>query len=320
MTMSVNRRIGTFFFGATLMVGATALSLVTATAQVSEDFADYVSAQEPPLFSEPSEVVDAFKAALAADDFDALTELLGLDAAKLRTNEGVMDNYDLIRAGAAKQLVVRDLGDHMVLEIGRILWPLPFPITKGDDGKWAFDTYAGIEEILSRRVGENEIQAMATARAYVDGQRDYASEDRDADGVLEYAQNIVSSEGQTDGLYWPPDQGDGDSPAGAFVNETALDKAAQGDGYYGYRFRILTAQGANIAGGSYDYVINGNMIAGFALIAWPVSYGETGVNTFVVNHQGIVYEADLGENTEVVAREIDRFNPDDNWNVSEATN
>ena len=117
-------------------------------------------------------------------------------------------------------------------------------------------------------------------RAYVDAQRDYAAEDRDADGVLEYAQKLISSEGATDGLYWPADQGDGDSPAGDLVDQAALDKAKAGEGYFGYRFRILTGQGDNIAGGAYDYVINGNMIAGFALIAWPVKYGETGVQHF----------------------------------------
>ena len=115
-------------------------------------------------------------------------------------------------------------------------------------------------------------------------------QDRDGDGVLEYAQKLISSEGQTDGLYWPAAQGDGDSPAGDFADEAALEKAKQGEGYFGYRFRILTGQGDNIDGGSYDYVINGNMIAGFALLAWPVKYGETGVNTFVVNQQGVVYQ------------------------------
>jgi hypothetical protein len=317
--MSVQAKIQASVLAALTLFGAIALAPAGAAAQ-DASIADFVAPQEPPLFSEPAEAVSAFKAALAADNLDALAELLGLDAAKLKASEGIMDTYEQIRAGTAKQLIVRDLGDRQELDIGVGLWPLPFPITKGDDGKWAFDTYAGIEEIISRRVGENEIQAMATARAYVDAQRDYASEDHDADGVLEYAQKLVSSEGQTDGLYWPADQGDGDSPAGAFVSQAALDKAAEGDGYYGYRFRILTSQGANIAGGAYDYVINGNMIAGFALIAWPVGYAETGVNTFLVNHQGIVYEADLGENTEATVAEIDLFDPDDSWNVSEPTN
>ena len=187
------------------------------------------------------------------------------------------------------------------------------PIAKTEDGKWAFDTYAGLDEIIARRVGENELTTIATVRAYVDAQTDYASLDRDSDGVLEYAQKLISSEGQTDGLYWPADQGDGESPAGPFVDESEV--AAAKDGYFGYRYRILTGQGDNIAGGAYDYVINGNMIAGFALIAWPVRYGVSGVKTFVVSHHGIVYEKDLGDSTEVIVPYIDRFNPDESWDV-----
>ena len=140
-------------------------------------------------------------------------------------------------------------------------------------------------------------------------------QDRDGDGVLEYAQKLISTPGETDGLYWPPDQGDGDSPAGNFADQAALEKAKKGEGYFGYRFRILTAQGDNVAGGRYDYVINGNMIAGFALLAWPVKYGETGVATFAVNQQGVVYQVDLGQATESMANAIRRFNPSDDWSV-----
>ncbi|MGO4840913.1 DUF2950 family protein, partial [Rhizobiaceae sp. 2RAB30] len=121
--------------------------------------------------------------------------------------------------------------------------------------------------------------------------------------------------GKTDGLYWPSDQGDGESPAGDFADQAALQKAKEGDGYFGYRFRILTGQGENVAGGRYDYIINGHMIAGFAAVAWPVKYGETGVHTFVVSKPGIVYEADLGRHTEEIAKGIRRFNPGKNWDV-----
>jgi hypothetical protein len=223
----------------------------------------------------------------------------------------------MIREGAARKVVIDDLGDRKILEIGNVLWPLPFPVVKGDQGKWAFDTFSGLAEIINRRVGENELQTISTMGDYVSAQRDYASEDRDGDGVLEYAQLLVSSDGETNGLYWPPDQGDGQSPAGSFIEEAALGKAKAGKGYFGYRYRILTGQGDNIAGGAYDYVINGNMIAGFGLIAWPVKYAETGVKTFVVNQQGIVYEKDLGPATEAIVGYIDRFNPDDSWDVSE---
>jgi hypothetical protein len=287
-----------------------------AFAQQAPSVADYASAEDPPVFDTPAKAADAFKAVLAANDFDGLAKLLGLDAAKLKSAEGVMDNYEQIRANTAKKLVAEDIGGgRTILNIGDVLWPLPFPITKGEDGKWAFDTYAGLEEIINRRVGENEIEAIASARAYVDAQQDYATEDRDGDGVMEYAQKLVSSEGKTDGLYWPPEQGDGDSPAGEFVDQAALDKAKAGQGYFGYRFRILTAQGSNVAGGAHSYVVNGNMISGFALIAWPVEYGETGVQTFVVNNSGIVYERDLGPKTDKIVAGIKSFNPDDKWSI-----
>ncbi|WP_436171182.1 DUF2950 family protein [Mesorhizobium sp. LjNodule214] len=300
--------------GMILSIGAGSTNFVSA--QEVQSLSDYVAEKDPPVFDDASAAAEAFKAVLAKDDFDGLAALLGLDAAKLRTSEGVMDTYAQIKQGAAKTVIVRDLGDRKELNIGDKLWTLPFPITKGKDGKWAFDTYAGIEEIINRRVGENEIAAIETVRAYVDAQRDYAAEDRDGDGVLEYAQKLSSSEGQADGLYWPSDEAHGVSPAGDFINQAALDKAKKGDGYFGYRFRILTGQGKNIAGGAYNYVINGNMIAGFALMAWPVKYAETGVKTFAVNHQGIVYEADLGPKTEAVAGAIKQFNPGDKWQLT----
>lgn len=300
--------------GMILSIGAGSASF--SSAQEVQSLSDYVAKKDPPLFDDPSAAVEAFKSVLAKDDFDGLAGLLGLDAAKLRTSEGVMDTYAQIQQGAAKTVIVRDLGNRKELDIGDKLWPLPFPITKGKDGKWAFDTFAGIEEIINRRVGENEIAAIETVRSYVDAQRDYAAEDRDGDGVLEYAQKLTSSEGQADGLYWPSDEINGVSPAGDFINQAALDKAKKGNGYFGYRFRILNGQGKNIAGGDYNYVINGNMIAGFALLAWPVKYAETGVHTFAVNQQGIVYEADLGPQTEALAGAIKQFNPDDKWQVT----
>jgi Protein of unknown function (DUF2950) len=276
----------------------------------------YEADEEPPLFDDPAAAVEALKSALADNDFAAVAKLLGLDAGKLKGAEGVMDTFAKIRDAAAKQVVVVDTEDGKLLQLGDKLWPFPFPLLKGDDGKWAYDTQAGLEEIVNRRVGENELEAIATMRAYVEAQKDYASADRDDDGVEEFAQKLVSSEGATDGLYWPADQGSGESPAGDFVNQAELEDASQGEGYFGYRFRILTGQGDEVAGGAYDYIINDNMIAGFGLIAWPVKYAETGVNTFAVNQHGIVYQTDLGPSTESIGEYIDRFNPDDSWEVT----
>jgi hypothetical protein len=281
----------------------------------TEELDSYIGSAAP-SFDSPDAAVTAFKSALAADDFDGLAKLLGLDPAKLKAREGVMDTYAKIREGAAKQVVVRDDDDRKLLDIGANLWPLPFPLTQDKSGKWAFNTRAGIEEIINRRVGENETEAIASVTAYVEAQRDYAAEDRDGDGVLEYAQKLISTEGKTDGLYWPIEQGDGDSPAGAFINQAEFGKAMKEDsGYFGYRFRILRGQGDNVAGGRYDYVINGNMIAGFGLIAWPVQYARTGVYTFEVNQAGIVYQRDLGPDTEHIVKHTFRFNPNKSWTI-----
>ena len=298
-----------------LTLAVASIDLSFAQVEPPENIEDYAAAEDPPVFDDPVKAVEALRSALAANDFDGVAKLLGLDAAKLRTGEGAMDTFTQIREGAARNIHVRDLEGRKIIEIGDRLWPLPFPISKGEDGKWAFDTYVGLEEIVNRRVGENELEAIETARAYVEAQKDYANQDRDADGVLEYAQKLISNPGQTDGLYWPADQGDGESPVGDAISEAALERAKAGEGYFGYRYRILTSQGDNIAGGRYDYVINDNMIAGYGLIAWPVKYAETGVKTFVLNQQGIVYERDLGPSTEEIVPFIDRFDPDDKWAV-----
>jgi hypothetical protein len=310
--MTFQRTIAFALLVAALLLGATSHS---APVLAAETGIERFVGEEPTAFAAPEEAVDAFTAALAAGDLAGLARLLGLDETRLKSFEGIAQRVAELQAAAKKLVSVKAEGDLRIVNLGTEVWPFPFPIAKGEDGKWAFDTYAGLEEIVNRRVGENELQAIATARAYVDAQRDYAAADRDADGVLEYAQKLVSSEGLTDGLYWPIAQGDGDSPAGALVDQAALEKVKAGEGYFGYRFRILRGQGNNIAGGRYDYVINGNMIAGFALIAWPVRYAETGVNTFAVSHAGIVYEKDFGRNTEAVVKEIRRFNPDKSWNV-----
>jgi hypothetical protein len=300
---------------AAIVAVAAVFGPVVALAQQQIKIQSFAAAEKPPTFDDPAAAIDAFKGALAKNDLSALAGLIGLNAEKLKADENAMSTFEQVRDLAAKQLVVEDLNDRKILDLGDKLWPFPFPLVKAADAKWAFDTNAGLEEIINRRVGENELQAIDTMHEYVDAQREYAAQVRDGSGVLKYAQKLISTPGKTDGLYWSPDQGDGESPAGNFANEAALEKAKKGEGYFGYRFRILTGQGDNIAGGAYDYVINGNMIGGFALVAWPVKYGETGVNTFLVNQQDVVYQADLGPATQTIVKRMKRFNPGDEWTV-----
>ena len=292
------------------------VALLSPAVAETVEVASYIG-PDPILFDTADAGIQAFKDTVAKGDLAAVSKLLGLDAAKVEKTEGIGDTLQQIRDAAAQLVQVEDDGEQKILNIGRELWPFPFPLVKGEDGKWAFDTVAGLEEIVNRRVGENELQAIETARLYVQAQQDYAGEDRDSDGVLEFAQRLVSTDGQTDGLYWPIEQGDGESPVGASIDLGALEKAKAGDGYFGYKFRILRRQGDNVAGGAYDYVTNGNMIGGFALIAWPARYAETGVSTFAVNQAGVVYEKDFGPDTANIVSGIKTFNPNDSWSVVE---
>lgn len=287
----------------------------SATAQEETGIMQFVGEERPQSFDNSLALIDEFRKALAENDLAYLAGLLGLNAERLMTDEDTLTTFVKIRDGVAQQLILDEQGDEIILEIGEQLWPFPFPIVKDDNGTWSFDTYDGLEEIINRRVGRNELEAIDTARAYVDAQKEYTLQDHDGDGVLEYAQKLISTDGEADGLYWPASLVLGESPAGNFIDEDTLDLARLGEGYFGYHFRILTGQGKEIASGSYDYVINGNMIAGFALIAWPVDYAKTGAKTFMVSHHGTVYETDLGPETSAIVKYIDSFNPDDSWSV-----
>jgi hypothetical protein len=259
-------------------------------------------------FPTPDAAADALVSAVATSDPDALRAVLGADWTRFVPTADVDqdDVYAFLGAWARGHKIVRD-GDRAHLAVGTSDWALPIPIVKQGDA-WRFDTRAAADEIKTRRIGANELAAVQAALAYYDAQKDYALADRNGDGVLEYAQLIVSTPGKQDGLYWAALEGEAESPLGPLFAD-----AIPGQGYHGYRFRILKAQGPSAPGGAYDYRIKGRMTAGFALVAWPVRYGDTGITSFVVSHGGKVYEKDLGPNTDAIARAMTRFDPDASW-------
>lgn len=300
------------------LILATALGALPAApayAQSNSDFAEYRATSPQQTFDTPELALDRLKAVLASNNIDDLANLLGLKADKLRANNAAMIAYGLIREGAERQVTMRDFEGMKVVTIGDRLWPLPFPLTENKDGKWAFDTKRGLEEIVNRRVGENELATIDTMREYVAAQYQYVSEDRDGDGIQEFARKLISSPGKLDGLYWDPNVYPEESPASALVENAAFGAAKRGEGYFGYRYRILTGQGDNVLGGKQSYIVNGYMTGGFALIAWPVKYRVTGVQTFMVNAMNVIYQRDLGPKTDERAAAIKDFNPDANWSV-----
>lgn len=278
-------------------------------------------------FANPEEAVAALRLATAAADTNALRDVLGSGAEDLQNPDRIQARTELktFSSALAETNHLMRISDTLVLlEVGDDLWPFPVPIVKKDGG-WFFDTDAGKEELLSRRVGKNELATLPALRAYVDAQRDYASRDHDGDGVLEFAQRLVSSPGKEDGLYWPPELEGDESPLGPLVafaqaegyspevrNEIEVERGP----YHGYYFKILTRQGKHALGGKYDYVINGNMIGGFAMVAWPTDYDSSGVMTFIVNQQGRVYQKDLGPKTSKLAIKMKIYDPDPSWTLS----
>jgi hypothetical protein len=208
-------------------------------------------------------------------------------------------------------------GGKVVLVVGRDDFPFPIPIVP-DGISWRFDTAAGREEIINRRVGQNELNTIKVCLAYVDAQREYYARDPDGDALLQYAQKFASSPGKRDGLYWPTKPGEEPSPLGPVVARARSEGYSKRSpnapvAYWGYYYRILTAQGKDAPGGAYDYLTHGQMMGGFALVAFPAQYGVSGVMTFIVNHEGVVYQKDLGPNSAAIARAIKRFNPDSTW-------
>jgi DUF2950 family protein len=294
-------------------------------------------------FSSADDALQALVSAAKDKDRAALAKLFGPDYDKLLTGDEVEDNKDLdaFSSAASESTQLQKVNDtKFLVTVGQENWPTPIPIVQ-KDGKWLFDTKAGLEEALNRKVGENELSAITTCRAYAVAQWEYYTEgDWDHDSVAEYAQRLYSTPGKHDGLYWETSEGDKPSPLGKLVAAARAegygpkaetpDAAGKGGAqekeavseerapYHGYYFKILTRQGAAAPGGKYGYIINGNMIAGYAFVAYPDKWGSSGVMSFIINQQGRVYEKNLGPNTARVAAAMTEYNPDPSWKLVKA--
>jgi hypothetical protein len=275
----------------------------------------------PKAFASPEAAVAEFMAAVKAQDLKALRALFGPEGEELVVSEDAVEDRRrreaFLRLFEERHAIV-PIGPQMVLVVGAQEWPFPIPLVP-QANRWVFDTLAGKEEILNRRVGENELSTVQTLLAVVDAQREYAMEDRDGDGLRKYAEKFWSDPGRRNGLYWPTPEGEPPSPLGELAAEAQAEGYTRGGSaepprpYHGYHFRILTTQGAHAAGGAFNYLVNDKLVGGFAVLAYPAGYGRTGVMTFLVSHEGIVYQKNIGPQTPELARALTAFDPDPSW-------
>ena len=279
--------------------------------------ASIVTAQQ--AFKTPDEAASALVGAARAGDNKALVNVLGPDGIDIvSSGDEVADTItrqNFVTAYDAKHKITMDGANKATMVVGQEGFPLPIPLVR-KDGMWRFDTAAGRREILARRIGKNELDAIQACLAYVDAQNDYAEKDRTGAGAGIYAQRITSQPGKRDGLYWPASQGDEESPLGELFAQAAAQGYRVGAGripFHGYYFKILTKQGAEAPGGPFDYIVHGKMLGGFALVAYPAQYGNSGVMTFMVNYSGSVFQKDLGPDSPRVAERMTSFNPDKTW-------
>jgi len=268
-------------------------------------------------FDSPESAVTALVTALEERDRATLVAMLGPDSdALLSSGDAVADSTaraDFLARYEEKHELVAGGPDDLVLQVGADDWPFPIPIVRRG-GKWILDTAAGKDEIVRRRIGGNELQTIEVMHGYVAAQDDYASAAHDGVPAGTYARAIRSEPGKQNGLFWEVAEGEKQSPAGPLLAEASAEGyGAAGAPYHGYRFRMLTAQGPAAAGGARDYVVDGRQIGGYAMVAWPASYGTSGVMSFLVNQDGIVWQRDLGDGTEQAAAAITRFDPDSLW-------
>ena len=281
-----------------------------------------ISAQEvkQKAFGLPEEAMKALVEMVKAGDTKGMMAILGPEGEDIiSSGDEVADKNaqeQFVKAYQETIYFVKEKEDRVSIIIGNDNWPFPIPIVKKGEG-WVFDTKEGREEVLNRRLGRNELNAIQVCSAYVEAQREYASTDRERDGIIQYAQKVVSDTGRRNGLYWEAAEGEVPSPLGPLAAEAAAEGYKRTGGkprpYHGYYYKILKGQGPSAPGGAYQYVINGHMVAGYALVAWPAEYGVSGVMTFQVNQNGTVYEKDLGPKTGEKVKGMMRYNPDQTW-------
>ncbi len=273
---------------------------------------------EQKAFSTPQDAAQALIKAASVYDVPALLAILGPDAEDLVASDDPVQDRSRAAAFVAKarekNAVEVDPGDpaRATLVVGSDEWPLPIPIVSVE-GNWYFDSAAGRDEMLRRRIGANELDVISICRGYVEAQREYASEIHDGAAVNQYAQRIISTEGKHDGLAWRNPDGTWGGPVGSSVARAIEQGYAERKPFHGYYFKVLEGQGPSARLGQLDYFIDGAMIGGFALVAWPAEYRVTGVKTFIVSYDGIVYQKDLGPNTPAIVAAMDRYDPDKTW-------
>ena len=277
---------------------------------------------EQRTFGGPEEATQDLVGALSASDTQLAEAILGPDGEKLlHSGDAIADQtarQRFLSAYIQQHRLEYEGDDKVVLHVGEEDWPLPIPIVR-KNGAWLFDSAAGAEEILNRRIGRNELNAIQVCLAIVDAQREYAATDHDGSGVRAFARRLVSTPGARDGLYWPTGDAEEPSPLGPLAARAveegypASPTAGTPVPYHGYFYRILTGQGEHAKGGAYDYLVDGRMVGGFALVAYPARYGVSGIMTFIVNHDGAVYQKDFGEDSSQLARSTTKFDPDQSW-------
>jgi len=304
----------------TLLMAATGLLFLLALCSA------IVSAQEPgeKTFATPQEAGKALHEAVKANDSPAILAVLGQSASSvIASGDEVQDKNNaemfLRRFEQMNRWAPETNGDQ-TLYIGAENWPFPVPLKKDAAGQWYFDTKAGLQEILFRRIGKNEFAAIHVCQALVQAQQDYFEQTHDADTVHQYAQQVISDPGKENGLYWKTAEGQAESPIGplvAFATSKGYGGHDTPQPFYGYYYQLLTAQGPTASGGAKSYLVDGKMTGGFAFVAYPAEYRNSGVMTFLVDQNGIVYQKDLGPNTAEIAKQIKAYSPNKTWVTAE---